>query len=708
MASEQGEAQSPSTHRNENARATASDPSADQTKTSVEESSSGQENSHWPSDLSSAVASGNSWLQASNQPSFSIPLAATVASSAATTTSSIATVTSSTSQPPTQIGTSGIPYQATIASAPEPRISKNSLLSSSAQTQAGESAGNRTTSEQKETQSPTVHGNGTAPATASIPLSDQENTPAEERSTGQENSHWPSGLSSAVASGESWLQAYNQPGRSIPSATTVTSSAATTTSSIVTTTSLTSQLPVQIGTSGIPYQATIASAPESKISTNSLLSSSAQSQTVESVGSRKTSEQKEAQLLTVQRNETAPATAAIPLSDQEKTPAKESPTGQENGHRSSDGSSGTSATVASVQVSKVTQDVPQQLLASQLVPDIPATERTVTPVKQLNQVASPDAAVDAESTVPIAASGMTDFAAGNAAPATAEIPLQPAVMQTATVLPNRGSGSQVLTNATQKTGSDASFSKNLDLANTTNAGTSKTTATAGGSTDTSFHGAQNSGQSSQNSAADPSQATAAMPKPINSGASQADVQTVVSQGVSHETATTHRTPDSSGDGSLPSQQREYPASIQSESGEAVTASGINATKLMQTMSSTEMRVGMHSTEFGDISIRTSVSQQQMLTQISLDHNELSQAISAHVSTVQAKLGDEYGLHASIEVNNLGSSLSGESGHSSQREQGTFTRSLPTESSAVPAEEESGLSLGALAGAGNGYRLDIRA
>ena len=35
-----------------------------------------------------------------------------------------------------------------------------------------------------------------------------------------------------------------------------------------------------------------------------------------------------------------------------------------------------------------------------------------------------------------------------------------------------------------------------------------------------------------------------------------------------------------------------------------------------------MRVGMHSTEFGDISIRTTLSQQQMLAQISLDHSDL--------------------------------------------------------------------------------------
>jgi hypothetical protein len=108
------------------------------------------------------------------------------------------------------------------------------------------------------------------------------------------------------------------------------------------------------------------------------------------------------------------------------------------------------------------------------------------------------------------------------------------------------------------------------------------------------------------------------------------------------------------------------ASVYGGVDDAVPASGINSAKLVQTMGETEMRVGMHSVEFGDISIRTSLSQQQMVTQISLDHNDLSQAISSHLSTVQAKLGEEYGLHASIEINNQGTPLSGGQGNSQPR------------------------------------------
>jgi hypothetical protein len=129
---------------------------------------------------------------------------------------------------------------------------------------------------------------------------------------------------------------------------------------------------------------------------------------------------------------------------------------------------------------------------------------------------------------------------------------------------------------------------------------------------------------------------------------------------------------------------------------------------MQTMSESEMHIGMNSTEFGEISIRTSIAQQQMVAQISLDHSDLSQAISAHVSTMQTKLGEDYGLNASIQVHNLGSSLSGEPGQSSQREQKAFAGSAQAPSSSLPQSEETSLSLAALATSGSEDRLDIRA
>jgi flagellar hook-length control protein FliK len=136
-------------------------------------------------------------------------------------------------------------------------------------------------------------------------------------------------------------------------------------------------------------------------------------------------------------------------------------------------------------------------------------------------------------------------------------------------------------------------------------------------------------------------------------------------------------------------------------------SGINTARLIQSMSETEMRVGMHSTEFGDISIRTMVSQQQMQAQISVDHSELSNAISAHIPSIQTKLDNQYGLHASIEVSQGGASFSGERGQSSPKDQRAFTPSVQLEGTA-PALEIDRMVLRVPSVAVVSDRLDIRA
>jgi hypothetical protein len=140
----------------------------------------------------------------------------------------------------------------------------------------------------------------------------------------------------------------------------------------------------------------------------------------------------------------------------------------------------------------------------------------------------------------------------------------------------------------------------------------------------------------------------------------------------------------------------------------VAPSNIHVANLMQTMSGAEMHVGMQSGEFGSISIRTTMSQQQMLTQISVDHSDLSQAISAHAATAQTKLGDELGVRALIEVNHSSASSSGEPGGSSPREQRASAQSGAMLPALAPAEPDVGASLGWMVAASTGERLDIRA
>ena len=150
------------------------------------------------------------------------------------------------------------------------------------------------------------------------------------------------------------------------------------------------------------------------------------------------------------------------------------------------------------------------------------------------------------------------------------------------------------------------------------------------------------------------------------------------------------------------------AAMGSDGANAVSSGGINTARLIQTMSESEMRVGMHSAEFGDISIRTMISQQQVQAQISVNHSELVNALSAHIPSVQAKIGNEYGLHASIEVSQNSASFSNHSGQSSQRDQKPFVASTTVDSVAAPVEMDRLPMRAAAAAVLDGTRLDIRA
>ena len=149
-------------------------------------------------------------------------------------------------------------------------------------------------------------------------------------------------------------------------------------------------------------------------------------------------------------------------------------------------------------------------------------------------------------------------------------------------------------------------------------------------------------------------------------------------------------------------------SMDAESAPAMATSAISDAKLMQTMNESQMRIGLSSNDFGDISIRTSISGHQLVAQISLDHGELSQAMTAQVSSMQTKLNDEHGLHASIEINNHASPQSGDAGSSSQRERGNSTAPLRTSSAVALGEEGRNVGPETIVNAANETRLDIRA
>jgi hypothetical protein len=80
---------------------------------------------------------------------------------------------------------------------------------------------------------------------------------------------------------------------------------------------------------------------------------------------------------------------------------------------------------------------------------------------------------------------------------------------------------------------------------------------------------------------------------------------------------------------------------------------INAARLIQSMGQSEIRVGMRSTEFGNISISTSTTRDVISAQISLDHGELAKALATHLPEMQARLGGNQPMDIRIDMNMQG-------------------------------------------------------
>jgi len=213
-----------------------------------------------------------------------------------------------------------------------------------------------------------------------------------------------------------------------------------------------------------------------------------------------------------------------------------------------------------------------------------------------------------------------------------------------------------------KSGSSA-FAANL--ANTSSS-CARGAAKDSGSQDVSSvqHAGQSSGQTSEQTQAGTSQTTQVPARPSDATATQtiAFATHVTSEPSDSTRGTSGGTSEAplhaQGTGELPSEP--------SETAGVSGSGGINTARLIQSVGESEMRLGMHSPEFGDISIRTSVSQQQVQAQINTDHGELGDAISAHIPLLQTRLGNDFGLHTSIEVNQLGGFHNGGQGQPSQQ------------------------------------------
>ena len=91
---------------------------------------------------------------------------------------------------------------------------------------------------------------------------------------------------------------------------------------------------------------------------------------------------------------------------------------------------------------------------------------------------------------------------------------------------------------------------------------------------------------------------------------------------------------------------------------------INTARVLETMNGTEMRVGIHSADFGSVSIAATVSPSGVAAQIALEHGALGQALSTHFAAIEEKLGATLGVHARVEMQDTGSTALGGNGERS--------------------------------------------
>lgn len=274
--------------------------------------------------------------------------------------------------------------------------------------------------------------------------------------------------------------------------------------------------------------------------------------------------------------------------------------------------------------------------------------------------------------------------------------------------------------STTNLGARMSVSSMTGATQNATSGTSSTTSSAAGTTGTSKNDSQD-GSSGSSRDGQNGNGTAAGSQPDNALSMNAAVRpdATVAQTAFGAVAAAHSSAQSgsAGPSSTSTSTDATPQHVSAAEGHAAEGanspvagggiSAINSARLIQNMNETEMRVGMRSAEFGDISIRTMVTQQQMQTQISVDHSELGSVLSSHIASVQTKLGADYGLHASIEVSQGGASFSSDQGQSSQREYKPSAPAMQFEM-AGSATESDRPAMRPLPVVADGSRLDIRA
>lgn len=110
---------------------------------------------------------------------------------------------------------------------------------------------------------------------------------------------------------------------------------------------------------------------------------------------------------------------------------------------------------------------------------------------------------------------------------------------------------------------------------------------------------------------------------------------------------------------------------------------VNTARLIQSINSSELKVGMQSDEFGKISITTSATRDAILAQIFVDHSDLAKTLTAHLSDIQPRIGGNQPFDIRVAMSSSASGMSADTsaGHMNQqanqeqRSNQSFTRGI---------------------------------
>lgn len=142
--------------------------------------------------------------------------------------------------------------------------------------------------------------------------------------------------------------------------------------------------------------------------------------------------------------------------------------------------------------------------------------------------------------------------------------------------------------------------------------------------------------------------------------------------------------------------------------QAEATSAMSNAQLIQSVHGSEMRLGIKSADFGDITINTSLNHQALSAQISMEHTALGHALAAHLPAIEEKLSNAYGMQAKVELrsNSQSSSTNDSEGSPKQGRHAEGYRSKDVSSPSAGVLQAS-TSSPYISSAATTSRLDIR-